>query len=115
MIIQDNFGKGHALNHEPTIIPYNERVKRGLKAFGINFGAAILSILVPVLHFFLVPLFLFLSFQQGRAKFKQMRRLDLNLETCPVCQKPLEKVGYFDDDTLRTTCKGCRSQLTIRD
>ena len=32
--------------------PVNERIKRSLKTFFIFFGAALLSVLIPVLHFF---------------------------------------------------------------
>ncbi len=116
MIIQDNFGKGHALKNQAAVIPYNDRVKRGLKAFGVNFLAAIASIFVPVLHFFLVPLFLFLSVYQGLAKFKQTRRLNLNDETCPVCNKNLDRgIGYIEDDMLRTSCSACHTKLVIRE
>lgn len=115
MIIQDNFGKGHALKNQPLVIPYNDRVKRGLKAFGLNFFAAIVSVFIPVLHFFLVPLFLFLSVYQGLAKYKQTQSLNLNDETCPVCAKPLDKgMGYFEDDMMRTSCTACRTKLVIR-
>lgn len=116
MLIQDNFGKGHPLRNNPSVIPYNDRVKRGLKAFGVNFFLSIVSIFIPVLHFFLVPLFLFLAFYQGYAKFKQTRSLNLNEETCPICEKNLDRgQGYFEDDMLRTSCASCRTKLVIRD
>jgi hypothetical protein len=116
MIIQDNFGKSHNLINQPIVLQYNERVKRGFKAFGLNFLFAMMSVFIPVLHFFLVPLFLFLSVYQGIAKFKQTRRLDLNDEVCPVCMKSLGSgMGFMEGDILRTVCKACRSKLVIRD
>lgn len=114
MIIQDNFGKGHNLKNQATVIPYNDRVKRGLKAFGINFFAAIVSVFIPVLHFFLVPLFLILAFYQGFAKFKQTRSLNLNDEACPICTKSLDRgLGYLDGDMLRTSCSHCHTKLVV--
>jgi hypothetical protein len=114
MIIQDNFGKGHNLKNQATLIPYNDRVKRGLKAFGLNFFAAIISVFVPVLHFFLVPLFLILAFYQGFAKYKQTRSLNLNLESCPICTRNLDSgLGYLDGDMLRTICSSCGTKLVI--
>lgn len=114
MIIQDNFGKGHTLKNQPTEIAYNDRVKRGVKAFFLYFIAALASVLIPVLHFFLVPLFLFLSVFQGLAQFKQTRSLNLNDEVCPICAKNLDKgMGYFDGDLLRTSCSACRTKLVI--
>jgi hypothetical protein len=116
MIIQDNFGKGHTLKNQPVVIPYNDRLKRGLKAFGINFFLAIVSIFIPVLHFFLVPLFLFLAFYQGIGKFKQAFSLNLNEEMCPICSTQLNRgLGYFEDDMIRTSCESCRTKLVIRD
>lgn len=116
MMIQDNFGKGHELKNKPQALNFEDRVQRGLKFFGIYFLIALGSVAVPVLHFFLVPLFLILSLYQGVTKYHQMRCLNLEDEICPVCNKTLKNgIGYFEEDTLRTNCRSCRTQLIIKD
>ncbi len=116
MIIQDNFGKSHNLKNQPLFLNYNDRVKRGLKAAGFNFLLALVSVFIPVLHFFLVPLFLLLSIYQGFSKFKQTRCINLNEEVCPVCANTLGSgLGFMEGDRLRTTCNACRSKLVIQD
>ncbi len=115
MIIQDNFGKGHACISDLIKLSYEQRVKRGLKAFGTFFAVALGCVLIPVLHFFLVPLFLFLSVFQGIKKFKQTECFDLSKEFCPICKKTLgQGTGYFEGEILRKTCPSCKTKLIIQ-
>lgn len=96
--------------------PVNERIKRSLKTFFIFFGAALLSVLIPVLHFFLVPVFLILSVLFSYRKFKEIHSVDLSNLSCPDCKIKLNsgKMGLkVDDLTVRLSCDGCRKTLTI--
>ncbi len=116
MIIRDNFGHSAQLKNSELAIPFNQRIKRGCKAFGIYFFAALLGILVPVLHFFLVPAFLFLAFYQGFTQFNQFYSIRLADEICPVCSKNLaQPKGYFTNRLLRTQCQSCGTKLVIED
>jgi len=93
-----------------------DRIKRSLKTFFTFFGAAILSILIPVLHFFLVPLFLVLSVFLSYRKFMEIMSIDLRGLTCPGCKINLnsgEIALRKNDSTVRLCCEGCRKNLAI--
>ena len=93
-----------------------ERIKRSIKIFSLYLGAAVFSVLVPVLHFFLVPLFLLLSVFLSYLKFKEIISMDLRSLTCPECKANLKsgEVGLKENDTsVRLSCDSCRKTLTI--
>ncbi len=93
-----------------------DRIKRSLKIFSIFFGTAILSILIPILHFFLVPLFLGLSVFLSYRKFMEVMSIDLRGITCPGCKDNLisgEIALRKKNPTVRLTCDSCRKGLTI--
>ncbi len=93
-----------------------DRIKRSLKIFSIFFGSAIFSILIPILHFFLVPLFLGLSVFLSYRKFMEIMSIDLRGITCPGCKDNLisgEIALRKNDSTVRLTCESCRKIMTI--
>lgn len=93
-----------------------ERIKRSLKTFFTFFGAAIFSVLIPILHFFLVPIFLILSFFWSYRKFKEIVSVDLMGVKCPECKTNLKDttVGLrIDDLVVRLSCDQCRKNLTL--
>jgi hypothetical protein len=94
-----------------------ERVKKSIKTFLFFFGLAIISILIPVLHFVLVPLFLILSFFLSYRKYKELISLDLTKLSCPGCNigfdsKIVELKG--DDQNVRLICNQCRKTTTLQ-
>jgi hypothetical protein len=56
--IQGSQGKVTTGNVEHRIWEKKERTLRGIKALGISWGLCLVSVLIPLLHFILVPLFL---------------------------------------------------------
>jgi len=94
----------------------NERIKRSLKLFFILLAFAVFSILIPVLHFVLVPMFLILSLVLSLRKFKETKKIDFTGTVCPKCKIDL-KTGILslkeDDKTVRLNCDNCRKSLTI--
>jgi hypothetical protein len=100
----------------PRIYSQRERVLRGLKTFFIFFLAAVVSVVIPVLHFVLVPTFLIAAFVMGYLKFKDVGSIDLSNFTCPECQKNLnEKILAFKDKDFsgRLRCYDCRKNIYI--
>lgn len=94
----------------------SERLKKSLKIFLNLFGAAAVSVLIPVLHFFLVPMFLILSVILSYRKFKEIVSVDLVGVNCPECNTNLK--GYtvglrIDDSVVRLSCDQCRKNLTL--
>ena len=95
---------------------FQERLKRSLKTFFTFFGAATLSVLIPVLHFFLVPIFLILSLYFSYRKFKEIVSVDLVGIKCPECNTNFKDatVGLRRDDlVVRLSCDQCRKNLTL--
>lgn len=85
----------------------SERTKLAAKKFFFMFLLALAAVFIPVLHFFLVPLFLILSVVFGIKTYGTMYRLCFNNETkCIECQKPF-KSEIFLDESLRVKCPNC--------
>lgn len=89
-----------------TLTP-SERLKISLKKFGFMLALAIGAVFIPVLHFFLVPLFLILSFVLGFKAYATQYHLQFTKDTnCIECQKPL-KIEVMLDESLRVKCNHC--------
>lgn len=94
----------------------NERTKRSCKTFFILFSCALFSVLIPILHFFLVPGFLILSVFLSYRKFKELYSIDLSNFCCPGCKENLNTGAMPLRDrniTVRRTCNNCRKNITI--
>ncbi len=93
-----------------------ERIQKSFKAFAIFFGLAIFSVFIPVLHFFLVPVFLILSVYLSYKKMKEIYVLDLSSLSCPGCsgKYKITQLGVSDlDQQVRLDCEACRKNLTL--
>lgn len=89
-----------------TLTP-SERLKISFKKFAFMLALAIASVFIPVLHFFLVPLFLILSFVLGFKAYATQYRLQFTKDTnCIECQKPLKNEVMLDE-SLRVKCNHC--------
>ncbi len=92
------------------------RFQRSLKTFLIFFSASILSALVPVLHFFSVPILLILSVYLSCRKFKEIQSLEIVGITCPECKMNMKDniVGLTRQDVnIRLGCDQCRKNLIL--
>ena len=114
MKIESLAGQQQIFEQTPYILSTKERLQRAFKASGMFFGAAVVAVFIPGLHFFLVPLFLILTVYFGYKRFKEVRRVDLSSVNCPVCQKKLkETLMYTDEDVFRLYCYECQNQLRV--
>lgn len=82
-----------------TLFGAGARIRRATKFFLIFLFAAIVSLLIPVLHFLLVPGFLLAALIMSVIKFKETGSIDLTRFGCPSCAKefPDKKVPLRDD------------------
>jgi hypothetical protein len=91
-----------------------ERVKRSMKLFIILLLTGVLCILIPILHFVLVPGFLLASFVFGFLKFNEVYAIDLKNFRCPSCQSSLKDTQIFlkqKNPISRIFCFECRKQI----
>lgn len=91
----------------------SERLKVCIKKFSLFFLLAAASVFIPVLHFFLVPVFLIISFYVGFKAYLTQYHLKLPSGCrCIECQKPL-KADFLLDEDLRIKCESCFSHYLI--
>jgi len=90
-----------------------DRRKKAVKSAALLGGLAILSIALPIAHFFLVPGFLiaaiwsYLFFSKQVGSFKESRVI------CPSCQKDTVVPGGPLKFPTQQVCDSCRTLITI--
>jgi hypothetical protein len=88
-----------------------EKQKRAWKAFFLFVGLGIVSIILPLAHFFLVPGFILASPFAYRWAKNQVGTV-ISLEgICPFCQKPIVHRGGAIQWPLRINCEACREPV----
>jgi hypothetical protein len=84
-----------------------ERFKISMRKFGLFFLLGLAAVFIPVLHFFLVPLFLILSVVLGVKAYAIVYSLHF-VEPCPCIEcKQVFKSEFLLDENLRLTCNKC--------
>ncbi len=81
-VCEDRSSEGQVIRRD---FSGSERILRALKVGGILFGAAVLTVFVPVLHFVLVPLFLILSLVFGITTWLAKGEVISGEVNCPSC------------------------------
>jgi hypothetical protein len=84
-----------------------EQQKRAWKALFLFLGLGIVSIILPLAHFFLVPGFLFASPFAYRWAKRQEGLLESIEGHCPFCTKPLAHLGGALQWPIRFNCVSC--------
>lgn len=68
----------------------NDRIKRGFSGLGLCWLAAVAAVFIPILHFFLVPLFLVCGPIVFYFKFKQLDAKEKVEGSCPSSGEAFE-------------------------
>lgn len=89
-----------------------ERARNAFKKFLLFFVAALASVLVPVLHFVLVPVFMVLSLVMAYQEFRLSHRLVFQDGLCAQCGNAL-KPHYLMGPDQRFRCDECGGQYFI--
>jgi hypothetical protein len=89
----------------------SERMTRGLKVGGILWGAALLTIPVPGLHFILPPIFLLAGIVFGWAAWHDKAQILGGEFKCPSCQTVNKVDPRSEAFPFTTRCSYC--QLTL--
>lgn len=66
-----------------------EKLIKACKKLGLFWALAVFSVLVPVLHFFLVPLFLVLGIYLALRSYKSLGQVVSGETRCPHCQSEI--------------------------
>ena len=85
----------------------------GLKKLSLFWALALFSVMIPLLHFVLVPAFLVVGIVAFLGQYKNEFYTKAANCLCPQClnQFSLESLYFFDGKKLR--CQLCMAQLTI--
>ena len=102
------------LDRQVINLTFFQRLKYSLKGVGFYFLIALGTVLIPILHFILVPLFLAVSIGSGYSRFQKTRSIDLTNVLCPNCSEDLNaSVTYFNTNEISLVCYKCQSQFTL--
>ena len=91
-----------------------ERFRKSMKTFGVVFGAAVVSILIPVFHFVLVPALLIASVAAAVRQYNKVYLFDMSQVKCPQCQEDLkERLITTKENKISIYCFNCRRTLSV--
>jgi len=95
-------------------LPKPERMWRAARMLGILWAIALVAAFIPILHFFLVPLFLLLGIALSIMTWLEKAFVEGGEIPCPNCGKTisLEKCAESWPKTQR--CPGCFVTLEIK-
>lgn len=90
-----------------------DRTRRALKFLGLCWTLSLLTILLPIVHFVLVPGF-FIAGPVGAYFFLQQESIVLGGEaTCPQCQQPLPLERGRNEWPLTDLCSECQTNVKL--
>ncbi len=84
-----------------------ERMAQSLKKLGLFWGIALVSVLIPVFHFVLVPLFLILGLFFARRSYKSEGQVLGGETRCPHCQTEIKVKPAELQWPLSEICQNC--------
>lgn len=89
----------------------NERTKRALILLFGFWGLAAVSILIPVLHFVLVPLFILIAPFIAKKTFNEEVTLDACELSCPECKQLAKFAKTSGQWPLHSNCPHCMNRI----
>ena len=114
MKIVSTSGESQMLGEKVIELTFFRRVEYALKGASLYFLIALCTIIVPVLHFILVPLFLIISIVIGISRLRKTKSIDLTNTKCPTCSSDLNiRLLYFHEEGLVFGCDQCQSQFKL--
>lgn len=88
-----------------------ERTKRSMTRLGGFWGLAVVSILIPVFHFVLVPLFFLLAPFLARKTYNEEVVLEACEIDCPECKKRATFAKNSGQWPLHNNCPHCMNRI----
>ena len=90
------------------------RTLRALQALGIWWTVAVIAVLVPLLHWALVPGFALAGPIMAIRAFGFDRQVCGGAGACPVCSSPLTFPRSAHPESFTATCRVCRTSLQVQ-
>lgn len=90
-----------------------DRLKRALKALALCWGAAVGSVLIPLVHFILPPLLLIAGPIVAYVIYHRERIIDGGKGTCPNCSEPFSIVKGAVKWPLKDLCPACQTPVQV--
>lgn len=91
-----------------------ERLRRAFKALGWTWLIAVGAILIPILHFVLVPVLLIAGPIVAYFIFRQEALILDGSSVCPQCSAPFKISRGRYQSSVKDVCGSCRHSVTIR-
>lgn len=100
----------HVLGHDPK-----DRARRAVVGLASCWGAAVLAVFLPVLHFVLVPALVVAGPLVALSQLRQRLTVLDVAGTCPACATPIEEKLMSDSRLpMALRCAHCRRALSVR-
>ena len=93
--------------------PRGARMARAAKAWGACWGLAVVSVLLPAVHFLLVPAFVLAGPVVGVLRARQTSGVLGGEGTCPACGEQVRIGAHPDVWPLFDVCPTCQSQVRV--
>lgn len=113
--IQSNVGDDRRTDGfvEVQVFHQPDRMKAALKKLALFWGISIFTILIPVFHFVLVPLFFFLGLFFAHRSYKSEGKVLNGKTKCPHCQADVEIKEAELFWPISEICQSCARVLRI--
>ena len=112
LTLSNDLTKTIVITKEVTELSSRTRFTYALKKFFIFFTLAVFSVFIPVMHFFLVPLFLILSIYMFKKTYALRWTLNLSEIRCCQCGGAMG-VGYDISENNHLSCKLCFAKYLV--
>ncbi|WP_413291164.1 hypothetical protein [Bdellovibrio sp. HCB337] len=94
-----------------SVFSQQERLKRSLIKLFAFLGLALVSVLIPVMHFVLVPLFAILAPFFARKTYQEEVVLEACTIECPECHQNTQVSKTSGQWPLHNICSHCRNRI----
>ena len=91
-----------------------QRMKRALKTLGLTWGLAVGAVLIPLMHFILVPSLLIAGPALAYYQYQQQSAILGGTTECPKCGVTFEIVKSRERWPLKDVCSKCFTNVVIR-
>ncbi len=108
--VMDEVGQTEVWIHQ---LSPRERSLRALKMLAICWGLALVAVLMPVLHFVLVPGFLIVGPIAGWLAWRRTESLMGGMVVCPKCSQSYDVGDGGVQWPLQAQCTACRAVVSL--